>query len=164
MPTNGIPMITTENAVECQAKSVISRMKNKARKAEIADFINSKSVTEILEDYNINMKLTAQDKKDIGVYLYKELISAEQKHSHRMEQALFQKRLKSGDIDVERAIADISDKKKVWSFADLVNGELLTSVDTHKLLELFEQNKNEQPNPDEQNRLLMVWRLVNGKA
>ncbi|MEZ9342972.1 hypothetical protein AB4165_10315 [Vibrio cyclitrophicus] len=88
-------------------------------------------------------------------------ILEQQKQAHKLELEQLKATLKSDDVLEIRTKPDVNDIKKVWHFDEITTASVMKSVDSRQLLELFTQNKSEEPPIDAQNRLLSIWRLHN---
>ncbi|MEZ9188047.1 hypothetical protein AB4133_01750 [Vibrio sp. 10N.286.52.F8] len=89
-------------------------------------------------------------------------ILEQQKQAHKLELEQLKANLKTTDTIEIKTHPDLTDSKHVWSFDELVNTYVMSNTSSRELLALFSQNKSDEPQVDEQNRLLEIWRAFNG--
>ncbi|MEZ9350708.1 hypothetical protein AB4182_03985 [Vibrio splendidus] len=159
-------MLDSERAKELQKLSAKARSKNvKARDAFndaltkepelIARLIGSNS--EQLASTKLGGEWLLNSAQSI---LVSSILEA-QKQAFRLELEQLKAELKSDDVLEIRNKPDVNDIKRVWHFDEITTPSVMKSVDSRLLLELFAQNKSEEPPIDAQNRLLSIWRLHN---
>lgn len=159
-------MLDSERARELQKLSAKARAENASARRALNDALTkepeliAKLIGENAEQL-AKTKLAGEWLLNSAQSILVQSVLEQQKQAFRLELEALKAELKSDVVEI-RTHPDLNDGNRVWQFDDLITTYVMSNTSSRELLDLFSQNKSDEPPIDEQNRLLEIWHAFNG--